>query len=172
MLQPPTKVEQIKLGVYDPSKSEVPPTLLEFKQWLINVARTFCQFLHETNLVESCFWQHYKNKIVSQTSAAAIFYLSTCQDLFEVEEREINCLLKGSTIKWFKLKRKPLVKMFDVSEPNFVLAIRKIKASPDLVRIRIQPTVSQPQKTSGFYQSMTKVDQLESAQDHRRSGTH
>ena len=42
-LQPPTKMEQIKMGVYDPIKKEAeePPTLSEFKQWLVDVAPAF-----------------------------------------------------------------------------------------------------------------------------------
>ena len=65
-MQPPTKVEQIKLGVYDPVKPDMePPTLPEFKKWLLDVTQAFCQFLHDSSLVESCFWQSYKNKIVN-----------------------------------------------------------------------------------------------------------
>lgn len=37
-------------------------------------------------------------------------------------------------IKWYKLRRRVVLEMFRSSEYNFVLAIRKIKASPELIR--------------------------------------
>jgi len=91
--------------------------------------------MRDSNLVEACFGHcvHTKKKL-NKTDAAAIFYLSTCQDLFDLEENEMNHLLKGSTIKWFKLRRRIVLEMFKTSEYNFVLAIRKIKASPELIR--------------------------------------
>ena len=112
-------------------------------------------FIADSDLVERCFWHGSENqldnrrkkasfpKVVNQTGAAAIFYLMTCLELIKVEEDGVDQILKGSTMNWFKMKRKALVSAFGVSECNFVLAIRKIKASPDLVRMRTgTPAVS------------------------------
>ena len=138
MLQPPTKAEQIKLGVYRPDQPETKaPSLEEYKRWLEQASEAFIQAIHESELVESCFWHTSKGKVVNQTSAAALFYLMSCQDLIEIDDSKISSLLKGSTINWFKLKRKALVSVFSVSECNLVLAIRKIKASPDLAKTRM-----------------------------------
>ena len=88
----------------------------------------------DSNLVDCCFGHGNTKKQLTRTDAAAIFYLSTCQDLFDLEENEMNHLLKGSPINWFKLRRRVVLDMFKTSEYNFVLAIRKIKSSPELMR--------------------------------------
>ena len=56
----------MKLGVFDPAKPELAqPTLQDLRRWLLEVSPAFCQFLAESTLVETCFWQHYKHKIVN-----------------------------------------------------------------------------------------------------------
>jgi len=90
--------------------------------------------MQDSNLVEACFGHSNSKKQLTRVDAAAIFYLSTCQDLFDLEENEMNHLLKGSTINWYKLRRRIVLEMFKTSEYNFVLAIRKIKSSPELIR--------------------------------------
>ena len=90
--------------------------------------------MQDSNLVEACFSHCNNKKQLTRVDAAAIFYLSTCQDLFDLEENEMNHLLKGSTINWYKLRRRIVLEMFKTSEYNFVLTIRKIKSSPELIR--------------------------------------
>ena len=111
------------------------PTLIQFRAWLFSISRAFSRFMRNSNLVEACFGHSIQTKKkLTKTDAAAIFYLSTCQDLFDLDENEFNHLLKGSSINWFKLRRRIVLEMFKTSEYNFVLAIRKIKASPELIR--------------------------------------
>ena len=136
MLQPPTKSEKVRFD-HAPSFREFqdPPTLHQFREWLIAISRAFSQFMRDSNLVDACFGHCFNpKKKLTKTDAAAIFYLSTCQDLFDLEETELNQLLKGNMIKWYKLRRRVVLEMFKSSEYNFVLAIRKIKSSPELIR--------------------------------------
>ena len=111
------------------------PTLIQFRTWLFSISRAFSRFMRDSNLVEACFGHsaHTKKKL-TKTDAGAIFYLASCQDLFDLENTEINRLLKGSTINYYKLKRRNIIEMFNTSEYLFVLAIRKIKKSPELIR--------------------------------------
>ena len=84
----------------------------------------------------ACFWYSYQKANLNNTSVAAVFYLITCQDLFEAEETEINALLKGIGENRFKLRRKALLEMFNITEGMLHGALRKIKDSPPINRIK------------------------------------
>ena len=84
----------------------------------------------------ACFWHSYKKQNLNNTSVAAIFYLITCQDLFEADEPEVNQLLKGIGENRFKLRRKALIELFGITEGMLHGALRKIKDSPPINRIK------------------------------------
>ena len=67
---------------------------------------------------------------------AALFYLITCQNLFEAEEPDANVLLKGIGENRFRLRRKAVISMFEITEGMLHGALRKIKDSPPINRIK------------------------------------
>ena len=84
----------------------------------------------------ACFWYSYKRSNLNKTSVAAIFYLITCQDLFEADEPQVQKLLKGIGENRFRLRRKALIDMFGITEGMLHGALRKIKDSPPINRIK------------------------------------
>ena len=65
---------------------DCPPSLHEIRQWLVDIERAFNNLIKDYNLLMACFWFSYKRTNLNKTSVAAIFYLITCQDLFEADE--------------------------------------------------------------------------------------
>ena len=119
-----------------PKITDCPPSLSELKDWFVNIKQAFLNFIANYNLLMACFWHSYKKQNLNNTSVAAIFYLITCQDLFEADEPEVNQLLKGIGENRFKLRRKALIELFGITEGMLHGALRKIKDSPPINRIK------------------------------------
>ena len=66
--------------------ADCPPSLYEIRQWFIDIGMAFDNLIKDYNLLMACFWYSYKRSNLNKTSVAAIFYLITCQDLFEADE--------------------------------------------------------------------------------------
>ena len=116
--------------------TDCPPSLFEIRQWFIDIGMALDNLITDYNLLMACFWHSYKRSNLNKTSVSAIFYLITCQDLFEAEEPTVQSLLKGIGENRFRLRRKALIDMFGITEGMLHGALRKIKDSPPINRIK------------------------------------
>ena len=109
-----------------------PPTLLQFKNWLLDVQIVWKHFIQDYNVIKACFWHNFKNNYLDNACAAALFYLTVCQDFIKVQDTQIDDLFKGIPLNAYKFRVEALFQMFGTTKESFNKAVYKIKVSADI----------------------------------------
>ena len=85
MLRPPCRselsklhAEQLKIVKTATNMCNKPPTLLQFRHWIVEIQYVFRHFIQDYNVIKACFWHNFKNNYLDSACAAALFYLTVC----------------------------------------------------------------------------------------------
>ena len=109
-----------------------PPTLAQFRQWLLDVQYVFKHIIQDYNVIKACFWHNFKNNYLDSQCAAALFYLTVCQDFIKIHDTQIDHLFKGIPLNAYKFRVEALFQMFGTTKEMFNKAVYKIKVSADI----------------------------------------